>query len=348
MLARYLYPLVRPLLFSLDPETVHHLTLPLLQKAARLGLTRFLQRPKTDPCTIMGIDFPNRVGLAAGLDKDGMYIDGLASLGFGFLEIGTVTPQPQPGNVLPRMFRLPEAGALINRMGFNNGGVDAFVKNVEASAFHQNRLGILGLNIGKNATTPIERAVDDYLICLDKVYPYADYVTVNISSPNTSNLRQLQDASELDSLLLQLKDRQLRLSDKVMRYVPIVLKIAPDLSDEQIKVIAGALIRHKMDGVIATNTTIDRTRITGLKHAEETGGLSGAPVNAASTAVIKRLKRELGETIPIIGVGGIMNGNDAQDKIDAGSSLVQLYTGLIYKGPRLIGECVDMLKKSRR
>lgn len=344
MLAKYLYPLARPLLFSLEPESAHHLTLPLLQKAAKFGLGKWITTPHADPRTVMGIDFPNPVGLAAGLDKDGMYIDGLASLGFGFIEIGTVTPKPQSGNPLPRMFRLPDAQALINRMGFNNEGVDAFVANVQASAFYQNRAGILGLNIGKNATTPIEHAVDDYLICLEKVYPYAHYVTVNISSPNTSNLRQLQGASELDNLLVQLKDKQLRLSDQNMRYVPIALKIAPDLNDEQIKVIAGALLRHKMDGVIATNTTVDRTLVGGMEHAQETGGLSGAPVNAASTAVIKILKGELGDALPIIGVGGILCGTDAQAKIDAGASLVQLYTGLIYKGPGLIEECVNALR----
>ena len=344
MLAKYLYPLARPLLFSMEPEAAHHLTLPLLQKAAKFGLSKCIATPQTDARTVMGIEFPNPVGLAAGLDKDGMYIDGLASLGFGFIEIGTVTPKPQPGNPLPRMFRLPDARALINRMGFNNGGVDAFVANVQSSAFHQNRTGILGLNIGKNATTPIESAVDDYLICLEKVYPYAHYVTVNISSPNTSNLRQLQGATELDNLLVQLKDKQLRLSDQMMRYVPIALKIAPDLNEEQIKVIAGALLRHKMDGVIATNTTIDRSLVEGKEHAQEAGGLSGAPVAAASNAVIKTLKSELGDSIPIIGVGGILSGADAQAKINAGASLVQLYTGLIYRGPGLIDECVATLR----
>ena len=346
MSAKLLYPLARPLLFSLDPEAAHHLTMSLLQCAARTGVAGLLKRPAADPRTVMGITFPNPVGLAAGLDKDGAYIDGLAALGFGFLEIGTVTPKAQPGNPLPRMFRLPQAGALINRMGFNNGGVDAFVANVQASAFYQDRKGILGLNIGKNAATPIERAVDDYLFCLDKVYPFANYVTVNISSPNTSNLRQLQGASELDALLLQLKDRQHRLADKHMRYVPIALKIAPDLADEQIAVITDALLRHKMDGVIATNTTISRDAVKSLPHAEEAGGLSGKPVRDASTAVIRALKAQLGDAIPIIGVGGILCAADAQEKIDAGASLVQLYTGLIYRGPALVSECAAALRKS--
>ena len=346
MSAKLLYPLARPLLFSLDPEAAHHLTMSLLQCAARTGVAGLLKRPAADPRTVMGITFPNPVGLAAGLDKDGAYIDGLAALGFGFLEIGTVTPKAQPGNPLPRMFRLPQAGALINRMGFNNGGVDAFVANVQASAFYQDRKGILGLNIGKNAATPIERAVDDYLFCLDKVYPFANYVTVNISSPNTSNLRQLQGASELDALLLQLKDRQHRLADKHMRYVPIALKIAPDLADEQIAVITDALLRHKMDGVIATNTTISRDAVMSLPHAEEAGGLSGKPVRDASTAVIRALKAQLGDAIPIIGVGGILCAADAQEKIDAGASLVQLYTGLIYRGPALVSECAAALRKS--
>ncbi|MBC7514368.1 MAG: quinone-dependent dihydroorotate dehydrogenase [Herminiimonas sp.] len=347
MSAKLLYALARPLLFSLDPEAAHRLTMPLLRQASSVGLTRFLTTPASDPRTVMGIDFPNPVGLAAGLDKDGAYIDGLAALGFGFLEIGTVTPRPQPGNPLPRMFRLPAAHALINRMGFNNGGVDAFVTNVQASAFYQGRRGILGLNIGKNASTPIENAVDDYLLCLDKVYPFADYVTVNISSPNTSNLRQLQGASELDGLLSQLKERQQRLADRHMRYVPIALKIAPDLDADQVRVIAGALLRHQMDGVIATNTTVARDAVKGMAHAQEAGGLSGAPVTTASTAIIRALKTHLGNAIPIIGVGGILCAADAQEKIRAGASLIQLYTGLIYRGPALIAECAAAVRQLR-
>ncbi len=347
MIDKFLYALARPLLFSMDAEKAHNLALPALQKSARLGLTKILSRPAEDPRTVMGIRFPNPVGLAAGLDKDGAYIDGLAALGFGSIEIGTVTPRAQPGNPKPRMFRLPAAQAIINRMGFNNGGVETFVANVEASRFYQEKQGVLGLNIGKNADTPIERAADDYLHCLAKVYPYASYVTVNISSPNTKNLRQLQDASELDALLAALKDAQQRLADQHKRYVPIALKIAPDLDIDQVRNVAGALLRHKIDGVIATNTTISREAVSGLAHAEEAGGLSGAPVFAASNIVIRALKRELGDALPIIGVGGILSGDDAQAKIDAGASLVQLYSGLIYRGPALIRECAATLRKSR-
>ena len=344
---KLLYAVARPLLFSLDPETAHNLTLPSLKRAASLGLTKLIARPEPDPRNVMGISFPNPVGLAAGLDKDGAYIDGLASLGFGFIEVGTVTPRAQPGNPQPRIFRLPKANAVINRMGFNNGGVDAFVSNVQSSKFFQNKEGVLGLNIGKNADTPIERAADDYLHCLEKVYPYASYVTVNISSPNTKNLRQLQGGSELDALLAQLKEAQSRLADKHKRYVPVALKIAPDIDNEQIKTIAAALLRHKMDAVIATNTTITRDAVKGLPHAEETGGLSGAPVFELSNAVIRALKCELGDAIPIIGVGGILSGKDAQAKIDAGASLVQLYTGLIYRGPGLVKECAAALREKR-
>jgi dihydroorotate dehydrogenase len=344
---KYLYALARPLLFSLDAETAHNLTLPSLKHAAALGVTKALAKPESDPRDVMGITFPNPVGLAAGLDKDGAYIDGLAALGFGFIEVGTVTPRAQPGNPKPRMFRLPQANAIINRMGFNNGGVDAFVSNVQASRFYRNNEGVLGLNIGKNADTPIERAADDYLLCLEKVYPFASYVTINISSPNTKNLRQLQGASELDALLSRLKDAQQRLADKHKRYVPVALKIAPDISSEQIKNIADALIRHKLDAVIATNTTITRDAVLGMPHAEEPGGLSGAPVFDLSNNVIRALKAELGGALPIIGVGGIFSGADAQAKIDAGASLVQLYTGLIYRGPALVRECAAALRKSR-
>jgi dihydroorotate dehydrogenase len=341
---KLLYALARPLLFSLDAEEAHNLTLPALRRAAGLGLTRVLRRPRPDPRTVMGITFPNPVGLAAGLDKDGAYIDGLAALGFGFIEIGTVTPRAQPGNPKPRMFRLPAASAIINRMGFNNGGVDAFVRNVQASKFYRNKEGVLGLNIGKNADTPIERAADDYLLCLEKVYPYASYVTVNISSPNTKNLRQLQGASELDALLATLKDAQQRLADRHKRYVPIALKIAPDVDGEQVKNIADALLRHRFDGVIATNTTLSREAVNGLPHAEEAGGLSGAPVFKASNDVIRALKAELGDALPIIGVGGILSGADARAKVEAGAALVQLYSGLIYHGPALIRECADALR----
>ncbi len=345
MSEKLLYALTRPLLFSLDAESAHNLTLPALRRAAALGLTRTLRKPKPDPRTVMGITFPNPVGLAAGLDKDGAYIDGLASLGFGSIEVGTVTPRAQPGNPKPRMFRLPQAQAIINRMGFNNGGVDAFVANVQASKFYQNRDGVLGLNIGKNADTPIEKAADDYLHCLEKVYPYASYVTVNISSPNTKNLRQLQGASEVDALLAQLKEAQSRLADRHKRYVPLTLKIAPDMDTEQIKNIAAALLRHKIDGVIATNTTLSRTAVEGMQYGDEAGGLSGAPVFELSNIVIRALKAELGDALPIIGVGGIMKGADAKAKIDAGAQLVQLYSGLIYAGPALVRECANALRE---
>jgi dihydroorotate dehydrogenase len=342
---KLLYSLARPLLFSLDPEAAHNFTLPALRRAAALGLTGAVKKPAPDPRTVMGITFPNPVGLAAGLDKDGAYIDGLAALGFGSIEIGTVTPRAQPGNPKPRMFRLPQARGIINRMGFNNGGVNAFVANVQASRFYQEKQGVLGLNIGKNADTPIERAAEDYVICLRKVYPYASYVTVNISSPNTKNLRQLQGASELDALLSQLKQEQARLADQHGRYVPVTLKIAPDIDTDQVQNIAGALLRHKIDGVIATNTTLSRSAVEGMQHGDEAGGLSGAPVFELSNKVIRALKQELGDALPIIGVGGIMCGADARAKIDAGAQLVQLYSGLIYAGPALVRECADALRR---
>lgn len=310
-----------------------------------MGLTALFPKPAPDPRVVMGITFPNPIGLAAGLDKDGATIDGLAALGFGSIEIGTVTPKAQPGNPRPRMFRLPAANAVINRMGFNNGGVEAFIRNVQSSKFYQERTGVLGLNIGKNASTPIENAADDYLFCLEKVYPYATYVTVNISSPNTKNLRQLQGASELDALLSQLKQAQQKLADQHKRYVPVVLKIAPDIDAEQVKTIADALLRHKMDGVIATNTTITRDAVKGLAHENEAGGLSGAPVFELSNTVVRQLRSELGNTIPIIGVGGILSGADAQTKMTAGAALVQLYSGLIYRGPTLVRECANALRK---
>jgi dihydroorotate dehydrogenase len=342
---KFLYSLARPLLFSMDAESAHHFTLPALKRLSALGLTRaMVRRPKDDPRSVMGLTFRNPVGLAAGLDKDGAFIDALADLGFGSIEVGTVTPRAQPGNPKPRMFRIPAAGGIINRMGFNNGGVDAFVANVQSSRFYQDREGVLGLNIGKNADTPIERAADDYLHCLDKVYPYASYVTVNISSPNTKNLRQLQGASEVDGLLSQLKQAQLRLADQHKRYVPMTLKIAPDMDGDQVKNIADALLRHKFDGVIATNTTLSRSAVEGMQHGAETGGLSGAPVFELSNNVIRLLKAELGDALPIIGVGGIMQGRDARAKIEAGAQLVQLYSGLIYAGPALVRECADALR----
>jgi dihydroorotate dehydrogenase len=344
MSEKLLYALTRPLLFALNAETAHNLTLPALRRAARLGLLAAVRKPLPDPRTVMGLAFPNPVGLAAGLDKDGAYIDGLAALGFGSIEVGTVTPKGQPGNPKPRMFRVPAKQAIINRMGFNNGGVDAFVKNVQSSKFYQNKEGILGLNIGKNAATPIENAVDDYLHCLEKVYPYASYVTVNISSPNTKNLRQLQGASELDALLGQLKESQLRLADQHKRYVPLALKIAPDVDAEQIKNIADALLRHKIDGVIATNTTLVHRDVDRYKYGQEQGGVSGAPVFELSNIVIRALRAEMGDAVPIIGVGGIMQGKDAATKMRLGAQLVQLYSGLIYAGPALVRECAEAVR----
>jgi len=339
-----LYPLFRPALFSMDAEDAHHFTLNNLLRAKRMGLAGCIGNTiADDPRTVMGVRFPNPVGLAAGLDKDGAYIDGLAAFGFGFIEVGTVTPRPQAGNPRPRMFRLPQADALINRMGFNNGGVDAFIANVNASRWKAEG-GVLGLNIGKNADTPIERAVDDYLHCLERVYPHASYVTVNISSPNTKNLRQLQGASELDHLLSTLKDAQQRLADKYKRYVPLALKIAPDLDADQIGNIGDALVRHRIDGVIATNTTIARDAVKGLPHGEEAGGLSGRPVFESSTRVVKSLRAVVGDTVPIVGVGGIFSGADAQAKIAAGAQLVQVYSGLIYRGPVLVKECAAALR----
>ena len=339
------YPAARAALFSLDAETAHELTLRNLQRAYDCTLTRkLLGADLRAPRTAMGLNLRNPVGLAAGLDKNGAHIDSLANLGFGFIEVGTVTPRAQPGNPKPRMFRLPQSEALINRLGFNNGGLDSFIANVRTSTFRLHG-GILGLNIGKNADTPIERAVDDYLHCLERVYPHASYVTVNISSPNTKNLRQLQGASKLDSLLGTLRGAQQRLADQHKRYVPVALKIAPDLDDDQIANVADALLRHKMDGVIATNTTISREAVVGLAHAEEAGGLSGQPVREGSTRVIRALHGLLGDAVPIIGVGGILAGEHAREKIDAGAQLVQLYTGLIYRGPALIAECARALAR---
>jgi dihydroorotate dehydrogenase len=282
----------------------------------------------------MGIEFPNPVGLAAGLDKNGVVIDGMAALGFGFIEIGTVTPRPQPGNPKPRLFRVQEAQGIINRFGFNNLGVDHLVQNVQLAKYR----GVLGINIGKNFDTPNERAVDDYLICMRKVYAHASYITVNISSPNTKNLRQLQEKEALDHLLFTLKAEQQMLAEKHGKYVPIALKIAPDLDAPQIIEIADLLKKHAFDGVIATNTTLDREAVKGMPHAEETGGLSGAPVRQKSTQVIQQLSQQLAGELPIIGVGGILSGADAEEKIAAGASLVQLYSGLIYRGPQLVHE----------
>ena len=334
------YPLVRPLLFALEPETAHHLTLRALRALDGLGLVRAAAAaPASCARSIMGIRFPNPVGLAAGLDKNGEYIDALSRLGFGFIEIGTVTPRPQLGNPPPRLFRLPAAGALINRLGFNNVGVDRLVQNVTRARFR----GVLGINIGKNADTPLERAADDYVACLRKVYPVATYVTVNISSPNTRDLRQLQGGAELDALLETLKAEQSRLADAHGKHVPLAVKIAPDLDAEQIAVIAALLLRHRVEAAIATNTSTTRDGVAGIAYAAEAGGLSGAPVTQLATRVTRELLRALRGEIPVIGVGGIMSAADARDRMAVGASLVQLYTGLVYRGPRLAQECVETL-----
>ena len=332
-----LYSLARPLLFSLAPERAHELTLSLLKSSHKMGLMR--QNVAAKPVTCMGIEFPNPVGLAAGLDKNGAYIDALAGQGFGFIEIGTITPRPQAGNPHPRLFRLPQAKAIINRMGFNNEGVDQLVENVKAAKFK----GILGINIGKNADTPVEKAVDDYLICLEKVYNYASYITVNISSPNTKNLRSLQSGDALTELLETLKNRQLELAQEYQHYVPLVLKVAPDLDETDIAFIAKQLLQFKIDGLIVTNTTLSREGVEGLAHAEEAGGLSGAPVFEKSTACLAAFSQVLKGQIPLIGVGGILSGADAVAKKQAGASLVQVYSGLIYTGPELVKDCVDAL-----
>ena len=337
-----LYSLARPALFAMDPERAHDFTLGAIDRAAACGALSLVAGPAVDdPVEVMGLRFRNRVGLAAGLDKNGAHIDAFDSMGFGFVEVGTVTPKPQPGNPRPRMFRLPQRQALINRMGFNNEGVEAFVANVQRARSS----GVLGLNIGKNAATPIERATDDYLACLDRVYPLAGYVTVNVSSPNTKNLRQLQGGDELDAMLAALRERQLRLADEHRRYVPMALKIAPDLDDSQVEEIADRLVRHAIDAVIATNTTISREAVAGLPHAEEAGGLSGAPVLEASNRVIRALRGLLPAGFPIIGVGGILSGEDAVAKLRAGATLVQLYTGLVYRGPGLVRECALALRR---
>ena len=340
------YSFLRPWLFCLDPEQAHNLTLSNLDRAQRWGLLeRFVTKPSADPKTLCGITFPNPVGLAAGLDKDGKHIDALAALGFGFLEIGTVTPRPQPGNPKPRMFRLSEAQGIINRMGFNNDGVDACVTRVRRSTFWQ-RGGVLGMNIGKNASTPIEDAASDYVLAMEAVYEISSYITVNISSPNTQNLRALQGEEMLRNLLGKLDEARKRLSDRYSVRKPLFLKIAPDLDTADIHLIADLSMEFGIDAMIATNTTIARDAVDGMQHSQEAGGLSGAPVRAASTQVIKTLKAKLGNQLPIIGVGGILSGADAKEKIAAGASLVQLYSGLIFRGPDLVNECAKAIKQS--
>ena len=334
------YPFVRKALFQLDPERAHELT---FQQLRRLSGTPFealiRQKLPAKPVTCMGLSFANPLGLAAGLDKNGECIDALGAMGFGFVEIGTVTPRPQPGNDKPRLFRLVEAEGIINRMGFNNLGVDHLVENVKKAHFK----GILGINIGKNKDTPVEQGKDDYLICMEKVYPYAGYIAINISSPNTPGLRTLQYGEALDDLLAAIKIKQKDLENIHSRYVPVAVKIAPDLSEEELIQIAESLLRHNIDGVIATNTTLDRSLVAGLKNCDEAGGLSGRPVQLRSTEVIRRLAQELQGRIPVIGVGGIDSLVAAREKIAAGATLVQIYSGFIFKGPPLIKEIVTHL-----
>ena len=332
------YALLRPALFALDAERAHHLTLRSLQTLERLKLLR--PRPADAPeCPrhAMGLTFPNPVGLAAGLDKNGDYIDALATLGFGFIEIGTVTPRPQPGNPRPRMFRLPQASALINRLGFNNHGVDRLVENVKRARWR----GVLGINIGKNFDTPNERAADDYVLCLRKVYGHASYVTVNISSPNTKGLRELQGADHLDGLLGAISTERTALEQHHGRRVPVALKIAPDLEAGHISAVADLVATHGVDAVIATNTTLARDGVSAMPFGNEAGGLSGGPLTARSTDIVAQLTRALSPSVPVIGVGGIMSGRDARAKLDAGARLVQIYTGLIYRGPELVRDCVQ-------
>ena len=338
-----LYALARPLLFALDAETAHALTLALTDAPLRFGL---LRAPPTVPLPVraMGLEFPNPVGLAAGLDKDAAHIDALAALGFGFIEVGTVTPRPQPGNPRPRLFRLPAARALINRFGFNNVGLDAFLENLARSRWP----GILGINIGRNFDTPNERAADDYALCLERVYARAGYVAINVSSPNTSGLRELQDRDELEALLGRLDALRERLTERHGRRVPLALKVAPDLETPQIRDIAAAARKHRLDAIIATNTSLARDGVAGLPHAQEPGGLSGAPIRSRATRALAAFAAELRGELPLIGAGGIVSGGDAAEKMHAGASLVQLYTGLVYRGPALIAECIEAIRGGPR
>lgn len=340
-----MYAFARPLLFQLDAERAHGIGLATLDALHRVGASALLtRRPTPFPTRACGLTFPNPVGLAAGLDKNGEHIDALFALGFGFIEIGTVTPRPQLGNRPPRLFRLPEYHAIINRMGFNNAGVEAVTRNVERA---RRRNGLLGINIGKNKDTENARAIDDYLTCLERVYPLGDYIAINISSPNTARLRELQEEQALRRLVGRLRDAQERLSGIHGKRTPMLVKVAPDLSDADIDAIAQVLTEHLIDGVIATNTTISRTNIADHRLANQSGGLSGAPVMDKSTAVLRMLRTRLPETIPLIGVGGILGGPDAAKKLAAGATLIQLHTGLIYRGPRIIAECVDTVRRRK-
>lgn len=335
------YPFFRDLLFLLPPETSHNLSLGGISLAEKLKLTAmFLSEVPSAPVNVMGIDFPNPVGLAAGLDKNGDHIAGLGALGFGFIEVGTVTPRPQPGNPKPRLFRIPERQAIINRMGFNNKGVDYLVERVRATSYS----GVIGINIGKNFDTPVEQALDDYIISMKKSYQHADYITVNISSPNTPGLRNLQFGDSLKELLSGLKEQQRLLAEQYKDYKPIAVKIAPDMDADEVKMVASALVAFELDAVIATNTTLARDAVKGLKHAEEAGGLSGAPVTDASTKIVEQLAAEVSDKMPIIAAGGIMDAASAKAKFKAGAKLVQLYTGFIYAGPKLIRDVVSAYK----
>jgi dihydroorotate dehydrogenase len=336
------YTLARKALFSTDPETAHEITLEGLRLGHNLGATRLVCKTGSLPVSCMGLEFPNPVGVAAGLDKNGDYFEALGDLGFGFIEIGTVTPRPQTGNPKPRVFRLTPAQAMINRLGFNSKGVDHLVRRVMNHQYH----GVLGINIGKNFDTPIADAANDYLLCLDKVYPYAGYITVNISSPNTRDLRSLQGEDALNRLLHRLSKRRLELTDQHGRRVPLAIKVAPDLEQEAIPMIARVVNSHGMDAVIATNTTLSRDEVTGLKHADEAGGLSGAPLKQKADKVLSAFRSELPKQVALIGVGGITCGQDAVDKLDLGADLVQFYTGMVYRGPELVGECLKAIADS--
>lgn len=336
-----MYKLLRDLLFLLPAEKSHHLALNSLNVMHKTGILGKSEAMPGKAVRVMGLDFPNPIGLAAGLDKNGEYIDALAALGFGFLEIGTVTPRPQPGNPQPRLFRLPSAQAIINRMGFNNHGIDYLLENVQVAHYN----GILGINIGKNFDTPVENAVDDYLIGLQKAYPLAHYITVNISSPNTPGLRKLQYGDDLKRLLATLKEAQATLAQEHGRYVPVAIKVAPDLSEAEIRDMAGVFSSVQIDALIATNTTLDKSAVQGLQYADEQGGLSGMPLTQHSTEVIRQFRASLDSQIPIIGVGGVMSAEAAQAKLDAGASLVQIYTGFIYHGPELIKQCIQATKE---
>jgi dihydroorotate dehydrogenase len=338
-----MYSLLRKALFIADPETAHGLALEGLRLGHEIGATSLLCSNISQPVTVMGLEFPNPVGMAAGMDKNGDYIDALGSVGFGFVEIGTTTPRPQSGNPKPRIFRIEEANAMINRLGFNNKGVDYLVEKAKKHRFQ----GILGINIGKNFDTPNDRAADDYLVCLEKVYAHADYITINISSPNTKGLRDLQDTEQLDKLLAALNTRRLELADEHQQRVPLVVKVAPDLVDEDIAGIAESVVRNEFDGVIATNTTISRSAVKGLPHADEPGGLSGAPLKDMANHVLAALRDALPKEVSLIGTGGITSGADAAEKIQLGADLVQFYTGFVYKGPDLVKDCLTAIRKQK-